>query len=93
MLVEADIKTRSIHRINIIAGQIEGLKKMVEGEEYCLDIINLSDAVQNSLRSFNALILENHLRTHILEQLSKGENKKSIKELMEIYKLSQPKSL
>lgn len=86
--MEKGIKKRSIHRINIIAGQIEGIKKMIENEVYCVEIINQSDAVQNSLRSLNALILENHLKTHILEQVAKGETKNSIKELMGIYKFS-----
>ncbi len=86
--MEQEIKRRSVHRINIIAGQIEGIKKMIESEVYCVDIINQSDAVQNSLRSLNALILENHLKTHILEQIAGGETKNSIEELMGIYKFS-----
>src|SRR3990167_929359 len=86
--MEQEIKKRSVHRINVIAGQIEGIKKMIENEEYCVDIINQSNAVQNSLRSLNALILENHLSTHIVDQLARVEKKRSVKELMDIYKFS-----
>lgn len=87
--MEKDIKKRAVHRINIIAGQVDGIKKMIENEEYCVNIINQSNAVQNSLQSLNALILENHLKTHILEQVARGDTKNSVKELMGIFKLSK----
>lgn len=90
--MEQELKKRSIHRINIIAGQVEGLKKMIDEETYCLDILQLSDSIQNSLRSLNALLLENHLKTHIAEQISKGEVEKAVKELLAVYKFAEPNS-
>ena len=73
--MEQEIKKRSVHRINIIAGQIEGIKKMIESEVYCVDIINQSNAVQNSLRSLNALILENHLKPIFSTKSPAGKQK------------------
>ena len=64
---------------------------MIENEEYCMDIITQSLAIQNSLSSLNKLIVENHLRTHIPEKLSSTNEKKqaeAINELLDLYELT-----
>ena len=86
-----DVKTRSQHRIKIISGQIAGLQKMIENEDYCVDILTQSLAVQRSLRSLNKLILENHLQTHVAHDLASGDSEtkeKALKELLDLYELS-----
>lgn len=86
-----DIKTRSIHRSKIIAGQLAGLQKMIDQEEYCVDILTQSLAIQRSLRSLNKLILENHLQTHVADDFASSDLKrkdKALKELLDLYELS-----
>lgn len=86
-----DIKTRSQHRTKIIAGQLNGLQKMIDKEVYCVDILTQSLAIQQSLRSLNKLVLENHLHTHVAEDLASGTEKakeKVLKELLDLYELS-----
>lgn len=86
----ADIKKRATHRSKIIEGQIKGLQKMIDNEAYCMDILTQSLALQKSLASLDKLILENHMRTHIVEMMGSGEEKqqdKALKELLELYKL------
>ena len=62
---------------------------MVAKEDYCIDVLNQSSAVQESLKSFDMLMLENHLRTHAADQF-KGKNiEKAVKELLKIYKLNR----
>lgn len=85
------IKNRSLHRTKIIKGQLEGLQKMIDQDEYCIDIMTQSLAIQRSLRSLNKLILENHLQTHAVTALSSGdlnEQEKMLKELLDLYELS-----
>lgn len=86
-----DIKRRALHRSKILQGQLKGLEKMIEKEEYCMDIITQSLAIQKSLGSLNKLILENHLRTHVKDNMSSADATKqaeSIEELLELYKLT-----
>ena len=90
-----DIKKRASHRTKIIEGQIKGLQKMIENEQYCMDILTQSLAIQKSLASLNKLIVENHLTTHITEMLSSGEEKeqtKAIEELLNLYELNNVRS-
>jgi DNA-binding FrmR family transcriptional regulator len=86
-----DIKKRSLHRTKIIKGQVEGLHKMISSEEYCVDIMTQSLAIQRSLRSLNKLILENHLQTHAAAALSSKDittQENALKELLNLYELS-----
>ncbi|RWZ49571.1 metal-sensitive transcriptional regulator [Labedella phragmitis] len=85
-----DIKKRSLHRIRILEGQMRGLEKMVENEDYCMDIITQSLAIQKSLGSLNKLIVENHLRTHVTSMFEAGgdEREAAVEELLKVFELS-----
>ena len=85
------IKKRAVRRLKILEGQVRGLQKMVEKEEYCLDILQQSSAVKNALSGVENLILENHLSTHVIEQIKVGQESKATKEILTIYKLSKNK--
>jgi CsoR family transcriptional regulator, copper-sensing transcriptional repressor len=90
-----DIKQRALHRAKILEGQMRGVQKMIENEDYCMDILTQSLAIQKSIGSLNKLILENHVRTHIKENLSSSSEKaqeKAIEELLGLYELSNVRS-
>ena len=87
-----DIKKRALHRTKILEGQIRGLQRMIEGEEYCMDIITQSLAVQKSLGSLNKLIVENHMATHIAHMMASDDPSQQLKaqeELLKIFEITQ----
>lgn len=89
------IQKRALHRTKILEGQMRGLYKMIEKEEYCVEIITQSLAIQKSLGSLNKLILENHLHTHVKNGLEHGTDKdkqRVIVELLSLYELSNVRS-
>lgn len=64
---------------------------MIDKEEYCMDIITQSLAIQKSLASLNKLIVENHLKKHVTDNLSSADEKKqadTITELLSLYELT-----
>lgn len=64
---------------------------MIENEDYCMDIITQTLAVQKSLSSLNKLIVENHLKTHVTDNLSSADESKqaeTITELLGLYELT-----
>ena len=81
----ADVKVKAQKRINIIKGQLDGLQKMIEADEYCIDLLNQSLAIQNSLRSLDSVLFERHLTTHVTHQF-KNEEEKAITELITLFK-------
>lgn len=89
-----DIKKRSLHRARILGGQMRGLERMIDNEDYCVDIVTQSLAIQKSLGSLNKLIVENHLRTHITAMFEEGgaAREAAIAELVTIFDLSHNRS-
>lgn len=88
-MVDQKIKARAVHRAKIIKGQLDGLLKAIEREEYCPTLLRQSLSMQKSLKSLDALLLENHLKTHVRHQMRQsGSDDKAVKELIEVYTLS-----
>ncbi|MFZ4893912.1 metal-sensitive transcriptional regulator [Plantibacter sp. Mn2098] len=89
-----DIKKRALHRTKILEGQMRGLEKMIENEDYCMDIITQSLAIQKSLGSLNKLLVENHLRTHVSHMFEEGGEQKeaAMAELLRVFELSNNRS-
>lgn len=78
-----------MHRAKIIQGQLAGLIEAIRREAYCPELLAQSLSIQRSLKSLNAFLLENHLRTHVKRQMqSDGEAERAVKELVEVYTLS-----
>ena len=88
--VIADIKKRALHRSRILEGQMRGLEKMIDNEDYCMDIITQSLSIQKSLASLNKLLVENHLRTHVTDMFAAGgeQQELAVDELLKVYELS-----
>ena len=89
--MKKEIKKKVIRRLKILEGQIRGLQRMIAKEEYCISILQQSSAAKQALSSIENLILENHLSTHVIEQIKTGKEVKVAKEILEIYKLSKKK--
>jgi CsoR family transcriptional regulator, copper-sensing transcriptional repressor len=86
---QSNHKDRALHRAKILKGQMEGLFRAIEKDEYCPNILKQSLAIQNSLKSLDELMLEHHLKVHVTHQMRQaGEDNKAIKELVEIYHLA-----
>ena len=67
-----DVKKTINTRLNRIDGQIHGIKKMVEEDRYCDDILIQLSAVNKSIKSLANYILENHMYNCILSDIEKG---------------------
>ena len=80
-----DTKIAAQKRLNIIKGQLEGLSKMIQEDEYCMDLLNQSLAIQNSLRSLDSVLFERHLKTHVSHQLH-NDSTKAVTELVNLFK-------
>lgn len=85
------IKQRALLRLKIIEGQVRGLQNMVGEEKYCIDIITQTSAVREALSGIEDMILENHLSSHVIEQMKSGKEPKAVREILSVYKLSKRK--
>ena len=62
-----------LNRLSRIEGQVRGIKRMVEEDTYCTDILIQVSAVNAALNSFNKVLLANHIRTCVAEDIRAGK--------------------
>lgn len=84
-----DQKERIIHRLRIAKGHMEKVLKMAETNEYCINIVHQSQAVQSALKEVDNLVMENHLLTCVSDAIKNGEQKQAISEVMSVIKKSK----
>lgn len=72
-----------INRLNRIEGQVRGIRKMVEEERYCVDILTQVSAIQSALNSFNKKLLASHIHSCVVEDIQDGRVE-AVDELCEI---------
>ena len=82
---DEDTKKMLTNRLNRIEGQIRGIKKMIEEDRYCNDILIQLLAVENSIKSLSNKLLETHLYTCISNDIEKG-NLEVIDDLISLFK-------
>ena len=63
-----------INRLSRIEGQVRGVKRMVEEDAYCPDILIQVSAINAALNSFNKVLLANHIRTCVAEDIREGKD-------------------
>lgn len=76
-----------INRLNRIEGQVRGIKKMVEADAYCTDILIQVSAVNAALNSFNKVLLANHIRTCVAQDIREGKDETIDELVMTLQKL------
>jgi len=80
-----DTQERILHRLKISLGHLKKVINMVEKDEYCIDIIHQSQAVQKALKETDSVILENHLKTCVADAIAKGKKNETITEVMNVF--------
>lgn len=79
-------KDRITHRLKISKGHLVKVIRMVEADEYCIDIVHQLLAIQSALKNVDEIVLENHLKSCVADSIRKGESDEAIKEVMEVLK-------
>ena len=74
-------------RLNRISGQVDGVKKMIEENRYCPDILAQIKAIRSALKSVEANILERHLSGCVKEAIESGTQKQRTQKIEEIKEL------
>jgi CsoR family transcriptional regulator, copper-sensing transcriptional repressor len=78
-----------VRRLNIIEGQVRGLREMIENGEYCIDVITQSSAIKQGLSNVEDILLEGHLSSCVVKQIKKGDTGKAVNEVLKVYQLKR----
>jgi len=82
-------KTDLDSRLASIEGHIKGIRKMVQEDTYCVDVMKQTFAVERALQKFEAEMLRGHLSTCVPTGFKQGRNDKMIEELSDLFTLAR----
>ena len=87
-MIDDETRTKSLGRLRRIEGQVQGLQRMIEGDQYCVDILLQISAVQGALEQVQKLLLGRHIESCVGDAIrtgSRGDRQKKIDELLEVF--------
>jgi len=82
-------KQEALKRLAYIEGHLKGIRKMVEEDQYCVDVLKQTYAVQRAIDKFEGLLLKGHLNTCVIEGVREGREEEVVGELGELFDLSR----
>ncbi|HET8905539.1 MAG TPA: metal-sensitive transcriptional regulator [Ktedonobacterales bacterium] len=85
--MQAD-KAAVLKRLNYIEGHLGGIRKMVEDDKYCVDVLRQTYAVRKAIEKLESMILEDHLHGCVPSGIREGREGEVIEELVQLYNLA-----
>jgi len=86
--VDSTTKPEVLRRLAYIEGHLQGVKRMVEEDKYCVDVLKQTYAVRRAIEKLEAKILENHLQGCVVSGIREGNEDAVIGELLDLYELA-----
>jgi DNA-binding FrmR family transcriptional regulator len=83
-----EAKVEALKRLNYIEGHLSGIRKMLEEDQYCVDILKQTYAVRRAIEKMEGILLEGHLQTCAVEGIKSGREQEIVEELRELYILA-----
>lgn len=80
-----ETKQDALKRLAYIEGHIQGVRRMVDDEKYCVEILRQTHAVRRAIEKLEGRILDGHLHTCAIEGIKDGRSEEVIGELLELY--------
>jgi DNA-binding FrmR family transcriptional regulator len=77
-----------LKRLSFIEGHLQGIRRMVEQDKYCVDVLKQTYAVRRAIEKMEGLMLDNHLHTCAVEGIKEGREDQVVGELVELYELA-----
>lgn len=76
------LKSNLVVRLNRIEGQLKGIRKMIENENHCDEVLNQIASVRGALNGVSKIILENHLKKCVVSGIKAGVEEEVINSLI-----------
>lgn len=83
-----DVKQDALKRLSYLAGHLEGVRRMIESDAYCPDVLKQTYAVRKAISKLETRILEGHLNSCVAEGMRDGRQEEVVSELMELYEVA-----
>jgi len=80
-------KDSTVKRLNRIEGQVRGIKRMIEEERYCIDVLQQVQAIKSALSKVEDAILKDHSNTCVANAIASGNAKQQQEKFNELVDL------
>jgi CsoR family transcriptional regulator, copper-sensing transcriptional repressor len=77
-----------LKRLNFIEGHLAGIRRMIEADKYCVDVLKQTYAVRRAIEKMEAIMLDGHLHTCVVEGIREGRDESVLAELNELYEMA-----
>ena len=84
----SDAKKDALKRMSYIEGHLSGIRRLVEEDKYCVDILKQTFAVRRAIQKLEARLLDGHLHGCVIKGIRDGREAQVLGELIELYSLS-----
>ena len=81
-------REQALKRLNYIDGHLAGVRRMIEEEQYCVDVLKQTYAVRRAIEKMESLLLDGHLHTCVVAGVREGREEQVVGELLELYELA-----
>jgi DNA-binding FrmR family transcriptional regulator len=86
--MQATTREQALKRLSYIEGHLAGVRRMIDEEQYCVDVLKQTYAVRRAIEKMEALLLDGHLHTCVVEGVRDGREEQVVGELLELYELA-----
>jgi len=86
--VKNAVREDVLKRLNYIDGHLAGVRRMIEEGKYCPEVLKQTFAVRRAIEKMEAMILEGHLHTCVIEGIKDGREDEVVQEMLELYILA-----
>jgi len=83
-----DAKDDALKRLSYIEGHLSGIRKMLEEDKYCVDVLKQTFAVRRAIEKMESILLEGHLHSCVVEGIKEGREDQVVGELTDLYLLA-----
>jgi DNA-binding FrmR family transcriptional regulator len=86
--IDSSAKPDVLRRLAYIEGHLNGVRRMVEEDQYCVDVLKQTYAVRRAIEKLEARILENHLQGCVVQGIKDGHEGDIVAELIDLYEIA-----
>ena len=83
-----ETKSDVLKRLNFIDGHLDGIRRIVEADKYCVDVLKQTYAVRRAIEKMESIMLAGHLHTCVIAGIREGRDDAVLSELSELYEMA-----
>ena len=86
--MDAETRADALRRIAYARGHLDGIRRMIEDDSYCVDVLKQTSAVRRAIEKAESRMLSGHLHHCVVDGVRGGDQHRVIEELVQLYELA-----